>query len=102
MTDGVFNTAYKTSNTSADTVQIDESYAEFAALCANMKTQKIQVFTVAFALAAEIEPGQTRARNALRACASEAGQYFEAESNTGLSTAFRTIADQLTSLKITG
>ena len=102
MTDGVFNTAYKTSNASANTVQIDESYVEFAALCSNMKAQKIQVFTVAFALVGEPEPGQTRARNALRGCANEPAQYFEAESKTGLSAAFRTIADQLTSLKITG
>jgi Flp pilus assembly protein TadG len=102
MTDGLFNTAYKSSNASADTVQIDESYAEFAALCSNMKAQKIQVFTVAFSLALELEPGQTRARNALRGCASEPGQFFEAENNSGLLSAFRSIADQLTSLKISG
>ena len=102
MTDGLFNTAYKTANAQANAIQVDESYAEFAGLCSNMKAQKIQVFTVAFSLAVEAEPGQTRARNALRSCASVPGQYFEAESSSALLTAFRTIADQLSSLKISG
>ncbi len=102
MTDGFFNTAYKSANAQPSSVQTDESYAEFAALCANMKAQKIQVFTVGFSLTTEPEPGQTTARNALRNCASVPAQYFEAETSSALISAFRNIADQLTSLKIAG
>lgn len=100
MTDGFFNTAYKGSNVQPAAVQTAESYDEFAALCSNMKAQKIQVYTVGFALAAEAEPGQTTARNALRSCASSSSQFFDAESDSALQSAFRSIAEQLISLMI--
>lgn len=101
MTDGVFNTAYKTGTASAPTTQIDESYADFSAICAAAKLEGIQIYTVAFGLSAEAEPGRTRARDTLRTCASAPSYAFDVEVGADLAGTFRQIADQLLSLRLT-
>ncbi|MGI9405696.1 MAG: hypothetical protein ACR2O4_04940 [Hyphomicrobiaceae bacterium] len=87
MTDGIFNTRYIGS--SGDT---SESLAR--TLCANMRTAGIQVYAVAFDAPADAEA-------TLRACASSIDHYFEADNTQQLRAAFRNIASDLTSLRLT-
>ena len=89
MTDGVFNTSYQTGPENAVATQTAESYAQFSAICEAMKLKQIMVFTVAFALSSEAEPGRTTAKTALETCAGAGGRYFDAESNADLKSAFK-------------
>jgi Flp pilus assembly protein TadG len=95
MTDGEFNVSHVNPGpyTSA---QIEESYAQFRALCNSMKAKDLMVYTVGF----EITSG-SRAETELRDCASYPSSYFLAANGHELRMSFRTIASQLMSLRIT-
>lgn len=100
MTDGVFNTAYKSGHTQSWDAQVAQAYAEFGEICTGMKAQGIKVFTVAFALSSEPEPDRSRGLDALSQCATSPAHFFDAETNDQLRAAFQSIADQLSSMRI--
>jgi Flp pilus assembly protein TadG len=100
MTDGDFNTAYKSGDASSAAAQSTESKADFAALCTNMKAKGIKVYTIGFGLSSVAEPQRTAAKTLLGDCASVPGQFYDTESETELSGAFSDIADQLSSLRV--
>lgn len=97
MTDGEFNTSYLPgagfNSTSVSTA--NSSPEQTTRLCANMKAEGVVIYTVAFQSPAS-------ARDLLQGCASSAGHAFTAESNADLFTAFRTIAERLSALRLTG
>lgn len=104
MTDGVFNTAYNgVGNTSADSFNSDaartQSQAISAELCNNMKASGITVYTIAFEL------NDPTARTLLDNCAndeSDSQQFFyQADNEDELRDAFRSIVDNITSLRLT-
>ena len=103
MTDGQFNTAFagvKDSSDRDNQPQMDQgkkarSYAE--SICANMKTDGIEVFTIGFALD---ERGMSRdereqAKSVLKTCSSpdtsSIKHFFEASTGEELDAAFRAI-----------
>jgi Flp pilus assembly protein TadG len=62
MTDGDFNTAYKSGDASPAATQSAESKADFAALCTGMKAKGIKVYTIGFGLSSVPEPQRTTAK----------------------------------------
>ena len=100
MTDGIFNTAYKSSNASSDAVQTTESEGDFASLCSAMKLKGIKVFTVGFGFAAVSEPKRTTAKQLLTDCASDPANFFDTETEVEIGSAFNTIAEQLSTLRV--
>jgi hypothetical protein len=102
MTDGLFNTAYKSGDVTPAAPQVTESNADFISLCTNMKAAGVIVYTVGFGLAAEAEPGRTTAKKSLTDCASKPENFFDSATDAELDTAFDTIADQLTALRVSG
>ena len=113
MTDGQFNTAFagvKDSNDRDNQPQMDQgnkarNYAE--EICANMKTDGIEVFTIGFALD---ERGMSRdereqAKSVLRNCSSpdtsSIQHFFEASTGEELDAAFRAIIANTERLAIT-
>ena len=113
MTDGQFNTAFagvKDSNDRDNQPQMDQGdkardYAE--EICANMKTDGIEVFTIGFALD---ERGMSRdereqAKSVLRNCSSpdtsSIQHFFEASTGAELDAAFRSIIANTERLAIT-
>lgn len=104
MTDGVFNTAYNTGETGpydhyTSQAARDQSQTVAAQLCENMKTSGITIYTIAF----ELE--DDTARNLLDNCATDDnnGQvfFYEADNEDELRDAFRNIANNITSLRLT-
>ncbi len=87
MTDGRFNTRFIGS-------EGDTSDEQARALCDNMKARNIAVFAVAF-------EAPSAAEETLRHCATSDDNYFSAESSSELTAAFKEIAGQLTSLRLT-
>jgi Flp pilus assembly protein TadG len=103
MTDGVFNTAYKSGDISDLTLQKTQSNADFVSLCTNMKAKGIMVFTVGFGLDAEtVVADRNLARQSLADCASSATNFFDTETDMELADAFAQIANQLSALHIGG
>jgi Flp pilus assembly protein TadG len=94
MTDGLFNRSWATSQT-YDPAMTDESYARFQSLCTKMKEQKVVVFTVGFGLT------DPRAAFELETCAAGGGQFFQASNGNDLKKAFKEVATQLKSMRIT-
>ena len=95
MTDGIFNMSYLPNNmNSIDVAAPGSSGHQALELCTNMQASaaNVQVYSVAFQAPVEAE-------NLLRTC-SGAPNYFDANSAGGLITAFREIAERLTSLRI--
>ncbi len=106
MTDGA-NTAYTdvysaygflnegrlgtTSSTSAAAAELDR---RLAATCTAMKNAGIIVYTIAFA-----NPGAT-IESMMRGCATQPDFYFRSPTTADLQTAFRTIADALSNLRV--
>ncbi len=86
MTDGMFNQAYEPSNGSA----VDQALA----LCTNMKTNGVVVYAIGFDAPPEVLP-------TLQACASGTANFFDARNGGQLREAFRSIAEQLTLLRLT-
>jgi Flp pilus assembly protein TadG len=100
MTDGDFNTAYKSGDASAAATQSAESNADFAALCTGMKAKGIKVYTIGFGLSTVPQPQRNAAKTLLGDCASDPGQFYDTETETELSGAFSSIADQLSTLRL--
>jgi Flp pilus assembly protein TadG len=98
MTDGLFNTAYKSGDVTPAAPQITESNADFVSLCTNMKAAGVIVYTVGFGLAGE----DPIAKQSLLACASKPENFFDATTDADLDLAFDTIAEQLTALRVSG
>lgn len=65
-----------------------------AELCANVKADGIEIFTVAF----EVNSNVTK--NMLRNCASSASKYFDAADASQLASAFENIGQQMANLRI--
>jgi Flp pilus assembly protein TadG len=104
MTDGVFNTAYNgVGNTPADSFNSNAAKAQSqnisAELCENMKADGITVYTIGFEL------NSASARALLGDCATEARGneefFYLADSEDELRDAFRSIVDNITSLRLT-
>jgi hypothetical protein len=102
MTDGVFNNSYKTSDASSVAAQEAESTAAFAEICTNMKKKGVIVYTIGFGLSEEVEPKRSQVKALLETCASEPANFFDTETDVQLLSAFTTIAEQLTALRVTG
>lgn len=95
MTDGLFNTSYLGGYAANSQPAIDESYAQYLALCAGMKAQGINVYTVLFGLADPVAEAK------MMTCASAPGNYYTAANGSQLDVAFQQIADKLNNLRIT-
>ena len=65
-----------------------------AELCTNVKADGVQVFTIAF------EVTSNPVKNLLRACATSPDRYFDATNAAQLTSAFNSIAQQMTMLRI--
>ena len=94
MTDGLFNTSYLTGGSTPPVTQMDESYPEFDALCANIKAKQITVFTVGFDLS------DPRALAELQNCASGGANFFDAKTGADLKKAFGEIAARPTTMRV--
>lgn len=95
MTDGEFNTSYLPQNTnSSDYTAVDSSGDQALSLCEEMKKQgsDIKVFTIGF-------QAPSNAEAMLRSC-SGTDNFFDANSTGDLISAFREIAERLTSLRL--
>ncbi len=93
LTDGIFNTSYKSGPNSLSTTQIDESYAQFQALCGNMKTAGVTIYTVGLDLL------DARALAELRACGG--ANAYTAANAAALPGVFKQIASNLNKLRVT-
>jgi hypothetical protein len=94
MTDGDFNTSYRNGNmNSTDVSAAGSSSYQATQLCTNMKAAGIKIYSVAF-------QSPPAAEALLRACASEPGDYYDANTAGDLKNYFRDIAEKLTSLRI--
>lgn len=92
MTDGEYNTYYGDNNATGET----KSQARAKALCANMRAQKIVVYTVGFKIG-----GNAGAIDVLSSCAGSTGRFFSADNGDELRAAFRTIAQNISRLRLT-
>ncbi|MBV1693856.1 MAG: pilus assembly protein [Hyphomicrobiales bacterium] len=92
MTDGEYNTYYGDSNGAAQT----KSQARAKALCANMRAQNIVIYTVGFKIG-----GNAAAVDVLNSCAGAPGRFFSADNGDELRAAFRTIAQNISRLRLT-
>jgi Flp pilus assembly protein TadG len=105
MTDGsntlVLNPAngthVKPSGTAAQqAAALAQTYADQQSICTYAKSQKIEIYTVSFAVS-----DQT-AINALTACATDSAHAFNASDSASLMAAFQTIAGKLNNVRISG
>ncbi len=95
MTDGIFNRSYVGGVESTGIGGYDDtSYTMFQSICAGMRDQSIRVYTVAFDLT------DATALDKLQTCASPSNA-LTASNASQLSSAFRTIAAELNSIKLT-
>lgn len=94
MTDGLFNTSYLTGPSPNTAQAVDESYAQFNALCTNMKARGIRVYTVGLGL------NDARATSELQGCASDTASFFAASTGAELTAAFQSIVDRLNTLRV--
>ena len=94
MTDGLFNTSYLNGPSTADATQVNESYAQFDALCGGMKAKGITVYTVGFDLS---DPS---ALSELQNCASSSTDFYNAQGGLALKAAFHDIASKLNTLRV--
>lgn len=92
MTDGIFNTDYMGGGAVGG--YDDTSYAQFQQICTGMRTQGINVYTIAFDLS------DSRAQSELSNCAGNSANYFNASSAAQLRTAFASIIARLTQIRV--
>jgi hypothetical protein len=92
MTDGEYNT-YNGSLTASGQAK---SQARAKALCANMRAQNIVIYTVGFKLG-----GNAGAIDVLNSCAGVPTRFFTADNGDELRAAFRTIAQNISRLRLT-
>lgn len=85
MTDGEYNTEYLNA----------DSATQARALCANMKTTGIEVYTIGFQIG-----GVQSAIETLTDCASAASNFYKADDGDALRAAFRDIALKASSLRV--
>lgn len=71
---------------SSDTYKVSNGEANLEDLCAAVKNKDVFMITIAF----DLNDGATK--NRLKDCATNAGYFFEADSNAELATAFQTVA----------
>ncbi len=64
-------------------------------VCANMKAKGVSIFTIAFAVT------DANIKNTLANCSSGTPFYYDAQSEAALTTAFASIASQLTAVRLT-
>ncbi|KRB52340.1 MAG: pilus assembly protein TadG-related protein [Pseudomonadota bacterium] len=107
MTDGAFNTAYcngvnsKSSGfgQNSDRINCDatngDPFAQARSLCTNMKAQGIILYTVGFDVGAEVGVADL-----MRNCASSPANVYLPGTGADLKIAFRTIAQDINSLRI--
>jgi hypothetical protein len=104
MTDGEYNLSYCNGVESAGGSNSSEincnspngdSPTQAAALCTAMKAQGVIIYTVGFQLG-----GSQSAINLLTNCASDPSHFYNADSGADLQAAFRSIANQITQLRI--
>ena len=93
MTDGE-NTRSKTGLDHEGT-NIQAANSKTADLCADVKRDDIDVYTIAYGLS------DNTTLNLLQDCASDPSKFFNAQTNTALSSAFAQIGSELTVLRIT-
>jgi Flp pilus assembly protein TadG len=94
MTDGLFNTSYLTGASAGTSAAVTESYSQFDALCAGMKAQNINVYTIGFGLT---DPTAT---SELSKCASVPANFFPVANGSDLQAAFATIVAKLNTLRV--
>jgi Flp pilus assembly protein TadG len=94
MTDGIYNTISGI-HYGDNSRQAMEASQKARALCTNMKNAGIVVYTVGFQLGSASLPRQTLAE-----CASSSENFFSADNGSELRAAFRSIAEQITSLRL--
>lgn len=94
MTDGLFNTSYLSGPSTASSTQVDESYAQFQALCSNMKAKGITVWTIGF----DLHDG--RAIQELKDCGGV--NAFDVKTGADLNEAFQAIVSNLQNLRVSG
>ena len=81
-------------STSKKAQQIEETDADTVALCDYAKSQKIEIFTIAFAV------DQASAQDVLESCASGPDHYFDAVDAGALQSAFSSIARSLREIRL--
>ena len=91
MTDGLFNTVGGR-NSWANVRQSQDLTVQ---MCEAMRQQGVRVYTVGFKL------NDARATQTLRDCAGSERNFFEAENDDALRTAFTSIAQQINNLRLT-
>jgi Flp pilus assembly protein TadG len=94
MTDGLFNTSYLSGAAVNSSTAIDESYAQFDAICATMKEKGINIYTIGFGLT------DATATTKLRNCATAVSNFFPVASGDQLQSAFDTIVAKLNQLRV--
>lgn len=95
MSDGEFNLSYLNGASTDMTAMTDESYAQFQALCTGMKDKKVVVYMVGFGIP------NARAVTEMQTCASGDKHFFQAVTGNELKDAFKQIATQLKSMRLT-
>jgi Flp pilus assembly protein TadG len=85
MTDGMYNSYYEGAN--------GDSVTQARALCTNMKSAGVTVYTVGFQVPPEVLP-------VLQHCASSTKHFFDASNGAELKQTFRTIAERLSGLRL--
>ncbi len=95
MTDGLFNTSYLTGPQAGSQAAVTESYNQFDALCAGMKADGINVYTIGFGL------NDATATAELAKCASATANFFPVANGAELQAAFSTIVAKLNVLRVT-
>lgn len=74
----------------------DEVNARFAALCTAVKNKNITLWVISFG-----DESNTTTENRLQACATSNSYYFKASNSAALQTAFSSIANQISQLRLT-
>lgn len=70
--------------------------ARFAALCAAVKNKNITLWVISFG-----NGSNTTTEARLQACATSSSYYFKASNSAALQTAFASIANQISQLRLT-
>lgn len=94
MTDGLFNTSYKSGPASNAATMTNESYSQFQSLCSGMKAKGINIYTVGFDLS------DPNALSQLQTCATSPANFFDAKTGNELKAAFKAIAAKLNTLRV--
>lgn len=81
-------------STTSSTVAVNNLNSKLTSVCTAMKQKGIYVYTIAFG-----SPGTT-IQNLLRGCATAPNYYFNSPTNASLLTAFNSIADSLSNLRV--